>query len=388
MKRTMCIIFCIGFLLCGCNKSKEDEKARIYNSGDYTVGVWMTYSEINSMLKNGNFKKDFKEAVENFKKAKITDLYFHIRPFCDSYYKSEFFPCNTLAKDLDYDLFEYVINACHKEKIRVHAWINPYRVKKNTRDINSLDKKSPAYIWLTDSDTENDRNVIICDEGIFLNPASAESRMLVINGIREILNNYAVDGIHFDDYFYPSTEEKTDQNDYSEYCGKTSDPLALSDWRRTNVNALISGVYTAVKFVNKNITFSISPAASIEKNYNDLYADIMQWIKCGCVDDIIPQLYFGFNYPDENFRFEHLLEVWKDAVKGSNVRLIAGLANYKVGTDSPADKEEWGNGTDIIARQAAICKNDSSLSGHIYFSYSYLFSDNELLKKSFENIKQ
>lgn len=388
MKKSAAVILCVVLFLCGCGGKGKNKTTRIYETGPYTTGVWMTYSEINSMLKKGDFKSEFKKASVNLKSAKITDLYFHVRPFCDSYYKSELFPLNSLAEDLDYDLFEYVISTCHNEGIRVHAWINPYRVKKNTQDINSLDKKSPAYIWLTDSDPENDRNVIICDEGIFLNPASAESRMLVINGIREILNNYAVDGIHFDDYFYPSTEEKTDQNDYSEYCGKTSDPLTLSEWRRTNVNALISGVYTAVKFVNKNITFSISPAASIEKNYNDLYADIMQWIKCGCIDDIIPQLYFGFNYPDKNFRFEHLLEVWKDAVKGSNVRLIAGLANYKVGTDSPADKEEWENGTDIISRQVEICKNDSSLSGHIYFSYSYLFSDNELLKKFFENIKQ
>lgn len=376
MKKAAAVILCIIIFLCGCGGKGKNKTTRIYETGPYTTGVWMTYSEINSMLKKGDFKSEFKKAAENLKTAEITDLYFHVRPFCDSYYKSEFFPINSLAEDLGYDLLEYVISTCHSEGIRVHAWINPYRVKRNTQDIESLDKKSPAYIWLTDGDTENDRNVIICEEGIFLNPASAEARMLVINGIREILKNYAVDGIHFDDYFYPSTEEKTDEKDYSDYCSSVSSPLELSDWRRTNVNALISGVYTAVKFENKNITFSISPAASIEKNYSDLYADIRQWIKCGCVDDIIPQLYFGFEYPDEDFCFDKLLEVWKEAVKGSNVRLIAGLASYKIGTTAPADKEEWANGKEIISKQVSICKSDKNISGHIYFSYSYLFSEN------------
>ena len=85
-------------------------------------------------------------------------------------------------------------------------------------------------------------------------------------------------------------------------------PLPLDDWRRANVNALISGVYTAVKFHSKDTVFSVSPAASIENNYSRLFADVKSWIESGCVDCIIPQLYFGFSYPDDEYKFENLLE--------------------------------------------------------------------------------
>ncbi len=388
MKRTALIILSVIMLICGCTASPERSKSeeRIYDDGKYLTGIWMTFTEIKTMFLSGDFRSAFDAAAENLKTAKITDLYFHVRAFCDSVFPSEYFPTAVYAQNLDYDPFKYVIEKCHSENIRVHAWINPYRVKKNITDIEALNHNSPAYIWLKDENADNDRNVIICSEGIYLNPASAEARALVLNGIREILNNYAVDGIHFDDYFYPSTDEAIDATDYAEYLESAKSPLALDDYRRANVNALISGVYTAVKFVNKKIVFSISPAASIDGNYNKLYADIGSWIKSGCIDMIIPQLYFGFDYPDSNYRFKKLLSDWKAVSEKGNARLIIGLACYKTGTETEPDCKEWKDGADIISKQVKICKNDSLVRGHIYFSYSYLFSEEEILKKSREYI--
>ncbi|MBQ3817301.1 MAG: family 10 glycosylhydrolase, partial [Clostridia bacterium] len=196
-----------------------------------------------------------------------------------------------------------------------------------------------------------------------------------------------VDGIHFDDYFYPTSDTSFDEASFKKYSSFADEPLSLEDWRRANVNALISGCYTAIKFINKDIKFSISPMASLEKNYNELYADVKAWVENGCIDVIIPQLYFGFEYPESDFTFENLLVKWKDLIEpNSNVQLMIGLAPYKIGTETPADKEEWGECDDIIARQAKMCIKDQNISGYVLFSESSLFSENDLNKRQMENL--
>ena len=112
---------------------------------------------------------------------------------------------------------------------------------------------------------------------------------------------------------------------------------------------------------------SISPAAGIDKNKYELYADVKAWCDGGYVDHIIPQLYFGFEYPDHSYRFERLLDDWKTLA--GDTRLIIGLAAYKIGTDAVPDRDEWSD-PEVLLRQAKLCFEDQSLSGHVYFSYT------------------
>ncbi len=387
LKKIFICIFAVVLFLTSCTplntESNDTPKAEKEYENLATVGVWLSYSEINAMLKSENgFKAEIDTLIKNCKALKIGEIYVHIRAFCDSLFKSEIFPLTANAKELDFDAFEFILNECHANNIKVQAWINPYRVLTSSDDIEALDKESPAYKWLKDETAENDINVIKYN-GIYLNPASAEVQGLVINGIREVLNNYKVDGIHFDDYFYPTEDPAFDQKSYSAYKSQTENPLELADWRRANVNALISGCYNAVKFYDKNIDFTISPAADIDKNYSGLYADIEAWVKNGYVDAIIPQLYFGFEYPSYEFCFEYLLNRWEKLLSvNKSVKLIIGLAPYKIGTDSEHDKAEWSSEDDIIARQAEICYKNKNVSGYVLFSYSSLVSQNEL------NVKQ
>lgn len=389
MKKIGIVLICIVLLLSGCVGRTEDGNggARASSAGAASAGIWLSHSEINAMLKSEKgIKEEFAAAIQNCKDAGIKDIYIHVRAFCDSLFKSDYFPLNSAAAVYDFDIFGYMTELCHNNGMRVHAWINPYRVSTSTNDINSLNPESPAYKWRNDDDAENDTNVCTTEKGIYLNPASAEVRGLIIDGIREILSKYPVDGIHFDDYFYPVTDAGFDSASYDGYLEKSESPISQDDWRRANVNALISGCYTAVKFINKDIIFSISPAASIEKNYNEYYADVSAWIENGCVDAIIPQLYFGFEYPDENFRFENLLAEWKGAAdKNADVSLIIGLAPYKIGTESEKDSAEWCGSDDIIARQAEICISDERVDGFVLFSYSSFFSPAELNAHQREN---
>lgn len=391
MKKVLICLLLAFSLLAGCshtdNGSGTPQKEELTYKNSSSSGIWLSFSEINGMLESeAGFKAEFEKVLENCKALKIGEIYVHIRAYCDSLFKSDYFPLVKAAEGIDYDVFEYIINACHTAGIRVHAWINPYRVLTASSDKEELDHNSPAYKWLSDDSAENDKNVVIYN-GIYLNPAEYEVRELVINGIREVLNKYKVDGIHFDDYFYPTADPEFDAVSYEKYKSETENPLLLADWRRANVNALISGCYTAVKFHGKDIIFSVSPAASIEKNYNELYADASAWVESGCIDCIIPQLYFGFDYPDKQYCFDNLLSEWLKLVsENRQVKLKIGLAPYKIGTDTEADREEWNTSEDIIARQAEQCYKNSGVEGYVLFSYTSLVSDDELNEKQRENL--
>lgn len=390
MKKTLICILLSFLVLAGCsvnNNPDISQNSETPYQNTCTAGVWLSFSEINSMLESGSdFKTEFQKMLENCKSLKIGEIYIHIRAFCDSLFKSEYFPLINSAQNADYDIFEYIINACHNEGIKVHAWINPYRVLTSSSDKEALNHENPAYKWLSDDNSENDNNVVIYN-GIYLNPAENEVRELVINGIREVLGKYAVDGIHFDDYFYPTTDPQFDSESYERYKAETENPLSLSDWRRANVNALISGCYTAVKFYGKDIVFSVSPAASIEKNRDELYADVGAWVESGCIDCVIPQLYFGFDYPDKQYCFDTLLDEWINLSKvNADVELKIGLAPYKIGTDAEADREEWNSADDIIARQAEACYKNGRVAGYILFSYTSLVSNEELNLRQRKNL--
>lgn len=380
MKKVL-IVLTLLIVMTGCApKSRADYENKL--SG----GVWISYSEINTMLDSQNgFEKEFATVIQNCKELKIQNLYIHVRAFCDSLFDSDYYPLMQRAEKYDYDIFEFVIDECHKENIKVHAWINPYRVSTATTNIDEITASSPAYKWLKDDNTDNDRNVSFAN-GIYLNPSEQSVQGLVIDGIREIIVKYDVDGIHFDDYFYPTTDSGFDKVSYEAYKSSAQNPLLLEDWRRSNVNALVSGAFNAIKYANKDIIFSISPMASIENNYNNLYADVKYWVECGFVDYIIPQLYFGFDYPDDNFKFNNLLNDWKELICDSKVGLLIGLASYKAIPELPADIEEWQNNNDIIARQIKICKNDSEIQGYVLFSYSSVFGEREEYEEQTKNI--
>ncbi|MCQ2449727.1 MAG: family 10 glycosylhydrolase [Clostridia bacterium] len=366
MRKMLAIAFTLLMLLCGCAAPKS-QPSKENRPPEYRVGMWLSYIELDGFLK-GDFKASFGKMLGQCKDLGITDLFVHVRPFCDAVYPSALFPLRNSVKSYNYDVLAYMVEQTHQSGMYFHAWINPYRVCSKSTDVTALPKESPAVKWQKDT-----QNVCFAD-GIYLNPASAEVRRLVLDGVRELLTNYDVDGIHFDDYFYPTADPSFDREAYADYCKSCDDPLPLDDWRRTHVNALISAVYTAVKFQDKALVFSVSPAASVEKNRTGYYADVAAWMESGTVDWIIPQLYFGFNYPQEDFCFDNLLNEWQALPRAESVRLMVGLAAYKINIKNMPDTEEWYMNETLLADEASLCRQTPAVSGHIYYSYTDLFS--------------
>lgn len=318
-----------------------------------------------------SFEQQAEEVISNCAKHGINNLFVQVRPFCDSLYPSKLFGWSrfALSKDKkapDYDPLEILTALAHAENIKIHAWINPYRVSYST-DYSELDGDCPAL------KKEYKPHTFVTKDGIYFNPSSLQAQGLVLNGIREILKNYDVDGIHIDDYFYPMPDGDFDSEEYENYTN-SGGTLSLEDWRRENVNALVAGMYAIVK-VSGNRVFSISPAGDIDKNYTDMYADVSHWFTSeGYADMIIPQIYFGFEH--EKLPFDATLSRWKELANGSRVQLVCGLAAYKQGKEDAfagIGRAEWQTNADLLEIQMKQALTDETCSGYVLFSYGYAF---------------
>lgn len=325
-------------------------------------GVWVSFYELSDIKTFEIFKARFDGIIADAERLGFNAIFMHVRSHGDAFYRSAIFPMTARigftdsngdpiqGVDPGYDPLEYAVSAAHAAGLQLHAWINPYRVWTLSGDITDLAKNNPARVIVEDGDSDNDEAVIIREGSIFYNPASELARGIIISGITEVIRNYAVDGVHFDDYFYPTTSASFDKSSYDAYLD-AGGRLSLDDWRRDNVNKLVEGAYSAVKAV-RDIPFGISPAGNIERVVNEEYADVRLWgSSAGYVDYLCPQVYWGFEH--KSFPFVQTCTVWLNVISSESVKIYIGLPAYKLGqTDSGAGSgsAEFKTGKAIIAR--------------------------------------
>ena len=332
-----------------------------------TRAVYFSYIELDNYL-NGKSdkeqKENIKEVLNNIESLNFNRIILHVRAFSDSIYKSDYYPISkSVLNDIgvypSYDVLEFFIDEAHKRNILVDAWINPYRIS-NSKDISTLSSDS-MYFKFDDSK--------VTDKGIYLNPANNKVQDLIVNGIIEIVNNYDVDGIHFDDYFYPDKE--IDLNSYNEYI-KNGGKSSLDIYRYDNVKTLIKRVYSEIKKKDNNILFGISPEGNIDNCYDNSYLDVKEILSSDdYVDYIMPQVYFGFF--NQSRPFVDTLSEWSNMIKSENIKLIPALAFYKSGKIDKyalSGSEEWINNSDIISRQVQLSRNNNKYGGFSLFSYN------------------
>lgn len=346
-------------------------------------GVWVSYMELSMENESSKtqkaFEDKFTEIAQKCREGGFNTLIVQVRPFCDALYKSSYFPWShiltgTQGVNPQYDALQIMCDICKENNLKIHAWINPYRVSSNETP-KKLSDNNP-YI-------KNSEIGIKTDNGIFLDPSNETAQQLISDGVKEIAEKYDVDGIQFDDYFYPTKDESLDKKQYEAYIEKygKENSMSLDNWRMQNVNTLICKVYRTIKSVDSSVEFGISPQGNIGNN-DGLYADVKSWCTCkGFADYICPQIYFSLENPA--LTFEDCLNSWTSLDFDENVKLYIGLGGYKSG-NGEYDEETWLLSDSILADEYDILRNNKSVRGFMLYSYNCL--EDDTAKKEINNL--
>lgn len=346
-------------------------------------GVWVSYMELSMENESSKtqkaFEDKFTEIAQKCRESGFNTLIVQVRPFCDALYKSSYFPWShiltgTQGENPQYDALQIMCDICKENNLKIHAWINPYRVSSN---------ETPKKLSGNNPYIKNSEIGIKTDNGIFLDPSNETAQQLICDGVKEIAENYDVDGIQFDDYFYPTEDESFDKKQYEAYIEKygKENSMSLDNWRMQNVNTLICKVYRTIKSVDSSVEFGISPQGNIGNN-DGLYADVKSWCTCkGFADYICPQIYFSLENPA--LTFEDCLDSWTSLDFDENVKLYVGLGGYKAG-NGEYDEETWLLSDSILADEYDILRNNKSVRGFMLYSYNSL--EDDTAKKEINNL--
>lgn len=341
--------------------------------------VWFSYLDWAALDISSEeaFTQSAKTVMQNCAALGSNCVILQVRPFGDAIYPSSVYGWSylctgTAGQNPGYDPLQILLDAAHAQGLAVEAWINPYRVRTSaTYPVGEYGADNPAL-------AHEDWTVAAAD-GLYYNPCIPGVQEMVINGVKELVQNYQLEGIHFDDYFYPTTEESFDAAYYAAYSGN----LPLADWRRENVNTLIRTTYDAIKAINSKVVFGISPQGNNDNNYNTQYSDVGLWLReSGYVDYIMPQIYWGFNYTLSNgkdtYAFKNITNYWASLARHADVALCFGLGAYRIGAGDGGtnDQSEWENGHNLADQITALQSVDGA-KGYALFRYSSLFANAE-----------
>lgn len=381
MKKILVIIILSIVLI---SNIKLDRKS--IKKEEETRAIFVSYIELNKYIKGNDYeisKRNIRKIIKNIKRLKCNTIILQVRSASDAIYKSNIYPMslNIVNTEYDdyYDVLDYFIKESHKSNVKVIAWINPYRIR-TTCDKTTITEKNPAYKYL-------DSDIVYINNGIYYNPSKQETEDLIVKGVEELLN-YDVDGILFDDYFYP--DNNIDKKDYEEYI-KNNEFIEEKNYRLNIVNKMIKRVYKTCK--NKNIKFGISPDGNIDNNYNKNYADVKSWLKSNeYIDFIMPQIYYGFYNSTRDYI--KVTKEWENLIENKDIELYIALAFYKVGMEDKYAKSgfnEWIDNDNIIMREILLSRNLKNYKGFSLFRYENIFNEEIYTKtsiKEIENLKK
>ena len=286
----------------------EAEPNTALPSGEWRA-VWVSYLEWAGMDFSSEeaFRAGAAELMDNCLSIGLNTVIAQVRPFGDALYRSTLFPWSHLCtgvqgQDPGFDPLDVLITEAHSRGLSLEAWVNPYRLRSSA-------KMPPA---LAENNLVNVHPEWVCavGEGLYLNPAIPEAADYVVQGVAELVQNYAVDGIHFDDYFYPTTDAALDAAQFA-----ASGAGDLAAWRRQNITALVKAAHDAVKAADATLRFGVSPQGNPDNDLGQQYSDVKAWLAAegenAVVDYLCPQIYWGYGYTLQSgstrFAFENIV---------------------------------------------------------------------------------
>lgn len=322
------------------------------------------------MLNVDSQKTEFIRQLELHQGNGMNAVIVQVRPAADAFYPSQFEPWSqwlsgTQGKPPDpyYDPLAFMIEESHKRGLELHAWCNPYRADFKI----GASSIAPSHItkihpeWFLEYGDKK-----------YYDPASKAVQAMVVNVIRDLVSRYDIDAVHMDDYFYPyriAGKEFPDEESYK----KSGSKLSKEDWRRSNVDSIIRALSIAIKNEKPSCRFGISPfsvwrnndkdprgsdSKAGQTNYDDLYADILLWLKEGWIDYVAPQLYLEIGH--DKIDYVKLLDWWSKNSFGRHLYIGHGI--YRAGSN-PA----WSNPAEL-PNQINLLRKYPNVHGSIYFS--------------------
>jgi uncharacterized lipoprotein YddW (UPF0748 family) len=355
--------------------------------GVWIVNVMNLDFPTSAKLTTAQQQKEFIAILDEHQKSKLNAVIVQIRPSADALY---FSPTELWSEWLTgkqgvmptpfYDPLTFMIEETHKRGMEFHAWLNPYRAMVDTAKVKNLHenhiiKTKPT--WFIDYG----KNKIF-------DPAIPEVREYLTSIVADIVRRYDIDGIHFDDYFYPypiANQEFNDQKSFEKYNKAPNTIFATkADWRRNNVNLFIEKVSSAIKSIKPYIKFGISPFPVWRNksqdingsnttggltSYDHLFADIRLWLSKGWIDYIAPQNYFSNH--SEKVPYQVLTEWWTKNTFGKH--LYIGHAVYKL---NGKEDSKWTDKAEI-QQQVVFNRQQTDLHGSVYYSSKYITTNFE-----------
>jgi uncharacterized lipoprotein YddW (UPF0748 family) len=345
-------------------------------------GVWVATVSNIDWPSAGNYNPDsqrveFIRLLDMHKANGMNAIVAQVRPATDAFYPSQYEPWSQWLTGKQgqppspyYDPLKFMIEETHKRGMEFHAWMNPYRAMFNVNSSSiaatHITRLHPNW-FLQYGDTK------------YFDPGNKEVLQYVANVVKDVVSRYAVDAVHFDDYFYPyriAGKEFPDDENYQRY-GKG---MNKEDWRRSNVDSIILMLHNVIKQAKSKCQFGISPfgvwrnadkdpdgsnTKAGQTNYDDLYADILLWLKNNWIDYVAPQLYWEFGH--KAAPYEVLIDWWSKHTYGKNCYI--GLGIYRAGSN-----DAWKDKTQL-PRQIELIRNTPNINGMIFFS-SKSFNNN------------
>lgn len=345
-------------------------------------GVWVATVENIDWPTQGVFNSDAQKAefialLDMHKRNGFNAIIMQIRPAADAFYPSQYEPWSQWLTGLQgkpptpyYDPLAFMIAETHKRGMAFHAWMNPYRAE------NSIGSSVLAPTHITRMHPEW---FLVYGDKKYFDPGSIAVRNYVAEIVKDVVSRYPVDAIHFDDYFYPYRLPGKEFPDNKSYLQSGSN-LSKDDWRRSNTDSIIALLSRVIKTANKKCAFGISPFgiwrnASQDANgsqthagvtnYDDLYANILLWLKSGWIDYVAPQIYWEIGHPRADY--STLTDWWNNHSYGKHCYI--GLGIYKANTS-----KEWRDPT-LIPREIKLLRSKPNVQGMIFFS-SASFNNN------------
>lgn len=313
------------------------------------MGIDWPYNAAGNKTKAQQQMRDY---LDKLKAQNFTGVCVHVRPRADAYYKSTLEPWSadltgTRGQDPGWDPLAFALEECHKRGMECYAWINPYRINANGEIYNTaFDKEWREKGWTIKN---------AAGKWIAFNPGLKEARQHCLDVIKEIYTNYAIDGMLFDDYFYPSGgmpgyvngTKVEDSDDYQDWINAKSG-MTIADWRRHNVDTFVKELYDEIQKTRPDLRFGIGPAgvsyasaakrgfskpniSSTDWQYDQIYADPLEWLEEGTIDFIAPQIYWQRTH--STAPFGPLVQWWANVAKHYNRHNYTSIASYKVETN-------------------------------------------------------